>query len=50
MAVCVFKLFLLLLLPCACAINVTLGCWEDVTEFLSDLNAENPKAYAIKSK
>uniref|UniRef100_A0A670IZ16 Nose resistant-to-fluoxetine protein N-terminal domain-containing protein n=1 Tax=Podarcis muralis TaxID=64176 RepID=A0A670IZ16_PODMU len=44
-----FKILLLLLLPFASvAINITLGCWEDVAEFLSDLNAEEPKAYAVK--
>ncbi|KAJ7335251.1 hypothetical protein JRQ81_013192 [Phrynocephalus forsythii] len=49
MAASVFKLFVMLLLPCpSFTINVTPGCWEDVTEFLSDLNAENPKAYALK--
>lgn len=45
------KLFLFsFLISTSPAINITHECWEDVTEFLSDLNAEKPKPYAIKSK
>ncbi|XP_025029484.1 O-acyltransferase like protein [Python bivittatus] len=45
----VFKVFLFSFLTSASpAINITHECWEDVTEFLSDLNAEKPKKYAIK--
>ncbi|XP_048360293.1 O-acyltransferase like protein-like [Sphaerodactylus townsendi] len=40
---------LLLLFPCASfARNLSQECWEDVTEFLSDLTAANPKAYAVR--
>ncbi|XP_032070149.1 O-acyltransferase like protein [Thamnophis elegans] len=43
------KLFLFsFLISTSPAINITHECWEDVTEFLSDLNAEKPKPYAIK--
>ncbi|KAL7989115.1 hypothetical protein Chor_008034 [Crotalus horridus] len=45
----VLKLFLFsLLISTSPAINITHECWEDITEFLSDLNAEKPKPYAIK--
>lgn len=50
MAAVIVKLFLLPFLPSAFARNISLKCWEDVTQFLSDLNAANPKPYAIKSK
>ncbi|KAG8131212.1 hypothetical protein E2320_017772 [Naja naja] len=43
------KLFLFSFLLSTSARNVTRECWEDVTEFLSDLNAEKPKPHAIKS-
>ncbi|XP_070593015.1 O-acyltransferase like protein-like [Erythrolamprus reginae] len=36
------------LISTSLAINISHECWEDVTEFLSDLNAEKPKPYAIK--
>ncbi|ETE66744.1 Nose resistant to fluoxetine protein 6, partial [Ophiophagus hannah] len=49
MVTCLLKLFLFsFLLSTSPARNVTRECWEDVTEFLSDLNAEKPKPYAIK--
>uniref|UniRef100_A0A8C4Y5X1 Nose resistant-to-fluoxetine protein N-terminal domain-containing protein n=1 Tax=Gopherus evgoodei TaxID=1825980 RepID=A0A8C4Y5X1_9SAUR len=45
------SLLMLLLMPLICYAspvrNVSLGCLEDTNQFLSDLNAVEPKAYAI---